>query len=1090
MAELDASHCSQCGKPFAAAPAGHAVEALRDLRVVTILTACAGKPEEFEAMDAEGGRQILEAFYQLVTDAVGSVGGTIDRLAGPVAVARFGAPVTRVDDPQCAASAARRIAAGSIQAAVGREFRPAVGLATGIALAGQDIRPGGGGLYTVRGEPVEVSRELCLQAASGEVLADSETVQRASELFSFEPASVLAFEGRDRPAFRLAAAAGQGMEALQTALGPLFGRDAEQLKIEGAASAALAGAMQIVLISGPEGLGKSRLASEAWLQLRGRSKAQLVLARAASFHGDAPYRLAAFLLESWAGLEEGDPAGRLLRLQEWATSLGRPDPECVAGRLAWLFGGSAAEGRQASEAEVRSELISCVISAARREPLVLVLEDLHRADTASVGWIEELLGAAGAEAGQLLVVLTAIEMPRLELPEDVEITRLLIRPLSNQAAAAMLGSRLGLEGPVERWPGSLRTVGQELVRKAGGNPFFLSELLRMLIATGILARSEEQWMVQGNASALELPPTLKGSVASKLDRLEAPIRRLLGIAAALGGTFEVASLQAVSQADPGPALRQLVREGLVDPIDAAGSRYGFVQEVFRDAAYQALLPSDRAGVHGRIATFLEETYGERLDEVAGAVADHLAKAGNQERALAFAYHAASAATQAGSNREALRRYRQCLDLHGRAKEGERTVKLPALLEELLEVEEALGEYQEALVHARELLALAGDDGAGKLARLKTLRRIGAIQERRANFDEAIEALREGLSLALGLGVPRDEAALLSAMGTIELRRGKLDEVVRLGQAALGAIAPLGDDGDPGAAAYAHSLLGIAYYRMAAWESSIAHHRKALLIREELRDTPGTLRSLNNLGNTYVDYGRFSQAEKLYRQALALARKSGSPQDLAMVLNNLGHLQMLRGEFAFADRHFEESAALARQTADERSLGIALVNRGLAQTEQRRFDEARESLQTGFARLEAIGFFEQHVEVLVALGRIALEDGDAVRAWQFLGRAQFHAAEARQPHLQALAYRAAGEYHIRLGSLEAAIVSFTDAIKAHGDRSHPLEAARTYRALAQALQAAGRPDEAAEALGTAERFLQGLDVPPGLAGIASQTTVSS
>lgn len=1077
----DARFCPGCGQPLAP-------DSLRDLRVVTVLTARAGLPEELGALDAETFRQVLEAFYLLVEDAVGTVGGTVESLAGPVAVARFGAPISRVDDPQCAASAARRIAAGSFSAGPGLEIRSAVGLATGVVMAGLDTRPGGGGQYAIRGEPVEASRELCQAAAPGEVLVDGETVQRASELFSFEAMPPTKANGRERQTFRLAGPAGHGMESLHGAIGPLFGRDAERLKIEGSALAAIGGASQVIAIAGPEGLGKSRLAGEAWAQVRGRTKARLLLARAFSFHTDAPYRLAAYLLETWAGLEEADMATRLGRLREWAAGLGRPEPERSAERLKWLFGGrSDGIASPAIEREMCAELTACVLSAARCEPLVMVLEDLQRADPASLAWVQALLRAAAAEPLQLLVVLTGTELPEMDVPPGVEVTRIWIRPLSNQSALALFGCRLGLGDPVERWPVPIRNLGQELVRKAGGNPFFLSELVRTLISAGILARRQGEWVVQPGATGVGLPPTLKGSVAAKLDRLNPETRRLLGIAAALGSTFDTSSLMAVSQADPTSALRRLVYEGLIDPLDADGMRHAFQQEVYRDAAYQALLPADRAAVHGRIAVFLEESCAERLDEFAGVIADHHARAGDFARALSFAYHAATAALQAGSFREALRRYRQALDLHGRVSKADLPVSLEALLEELVEAEEAQGEFREALLHARELLALAGQDEAGRRLRMRTLRRIGAIQERRGQFDEALEALGEGLDLARAIADPGAEAALQSAMGTIELRRGRLEEVVRLSQEALGALARLGDGADPGDVAYAHSLLGIAYYRMAVWESSIAHHRKALTLREESRDIPGTLRSLNNLGNTYVDCGRFSQAEKLYRQALALARKAGGPQDLAMVLNNLGHLQMLRGEFALADRHFEESAALARQTGDERSLGIALVNRGLAQTELRQYAEARASLESGHARLEAIGSYEQHVEVLVALGRIALEEGDAVRAWKFFHRARFHAAEARQPHLEALAHRAVGEYHLRLGSLEAAIGAFTDAVQAHGDRSHPLEAARSYRMLARALEAADRGPEAAEAMAVAGRLLEGLEVPRDLAGIGPAAT---
>ncbi|MBM3275381.1 MAG: hypothetical protein FJZ00_09520, partial [Candidatus Sericytochromatia bacterium] len=190
--------------------------------------------------------------------------------------------------------------------------------------------------------------------------------------------------------------------------------------------------------------------------------------------------------------------------------------------------------------------------------------------------------------------------------------------------------------------------------------------------------------------------------------------------------------------------------------------------------------------------------------------------------------------------------------------------------------------------------------------------------------------------------------------------------------------------------------------------------------------------------------------------------------------------MLRGQFEFAERHFAEAIALYDQIKDERSLGIALVNRGLAQIEQRRFEDARKSLAEGHRRLEAIGFYEQHVDLLLALSRLAAQEGDEAGAWQLLQQAQFHAGETRHPHLSALVSRAMGEFFLRTGRIGPAIAALEAAAKTHGVRCPSLEGARTQRELARALAADGRGAEAEAALEAARRCLEGLDIPSDLA----------
>ena len=600
-------------------------------RLVTVLFAdLVGFTGRAEQADPEAVREIQRAYFAAVTAEVVRFGGTLEKYIGDAAMAIFGAPQAHDDDAERALRSALEIRTAVSGLDGGLQVR--IGVNTGEVVGGT-----GGpqqGDYTVSGDAVNVAARLQQAAAPGEILVGGMTRRLSSDAFAFAPLDEMALRGRTEPieAWRLERELPErprshGGEAR------LVGRARELQSLESALEEARDGRGLMVALVGEPGIGKSRLA----LEMRQRAEAVGFVSAwtsSRSYASAFAYHLISQLVTQLLDRRSGQDTADALRaagveaddaaLGTWTAVIDEvlgEGPEDDA-RLADL----SPAGRQRILVHAIGGLLR---AASQRDPMLVVLDDLHWADPASLAVIEELLDILPGLRVVLMTTYRSNWSHGWEGRSAYE--QLNLRALRPEDARLMAQELAGG-----------REVSSELtervLERSAGNPLFLQELLH-----------GDQGGADGQPH--KLPATIHEMLLARLDGLAPQTRRTLQLAAAVGMEFPestVAALSELEQAETEAALRDLQRAELVAAGRTAHT-LAFRHPLIHEVAYRSLLLSTRRALHGRIGAWLEEHGGE---ERIAELARHYRDSDDQEKARRYLRIAAEQAEALNANREA------------------------------------------------------------------------------------------------------------------------------------------------------------------------------------------------------------------------------------------------------------------------------------------------------------------------------------------------------------------------------------------------------------------------------------------------------
>jgi class 3 adenylate cyclase/tetratricopeptide (TPR) repeat protein len=673
-----ARFCSNCGATLAVP---HPTEGERKL--VTVLFAdVIGSTSLAERLDPEQITEIMNGAFAQFNSAVSRYGGTVSRLLGDAVLAIFGAPVAHEDDPERAVLAGLAIQkaaeqyARTVAQSYGIEFGVRVGINTGLAVLttmGDESRTE----YTAMGDTVNVAARMQTAATPGTVLISGETHHFVSRIFDVTPRGPLEVKGKSAPieAYEIQGLKSlpgkmRGLEGIASAL---VGRDAELQSLRDRLIATREGRGAFVAIVGEAGLGKSRLVAEFGAIAANMSPAVTWLeGRAISYGQTLPYYPWRGLLRGAIGAHDTTPPKTTREGLErlWAQ---HHLPDQTRAFLEALLGVESEASLAALADLQRIEITQGVTDAVRaylsavaaETPLVLVFDDLHWTDEASL----ELLSAAAELVMHHPILVVAIVRPDRLAPswgtlERIQrrlggwFSRFELQPLSAANAQTLLGNLLY----IEELPETIRVL---MLRKSEGNPFFLEEIIRSLIDSGYLVRVEGHWHATREIVDVAIPDTLLGLLTARIDRLPAPTKQVIQVAAVIGRTFPYDVLAAVIDDAPPTeriddlrkhletlALEELVREWVRDPR----LEYIFKHALTQEAAYNLLLMRRRREYHCRVGTVLEALYPARLDELAALIEHHFWLGENWPRAAEYARRAGAEAERAGARHESSNHY--------------------------------------------------------------------------------------------------------------------------------------------------------------------------------------------------------------------------------------------------------------------------------------------------------------------------------------------------------------------------------------------------------------------------------------------------
>ncbi|HET7636855.1 MAG TPA: BREX system ATP-binding domain-containing protein, partial [Candidatus Limnocylindria bacterium] len=566
-------------------------------RLVTVLFAdLVGFTGHAENADPEQVRDFQRAYFGAVTREVERFGGTLEKYIGDAAMAIFGAPTAHDDDAERALRSALAIreAVGKLDGG-GHQVR--IGVNTGEVVGG--LGGPNANDYTVSGDAVNVAARLQQTAQPDEILVGGMTRRLSADAFAFAPLDPTALKGRaetveawrlerelpDRPRMH-------GGEAR------LVGRERELNQLESALEEARDGRGLMVALVGEAGIGKSRLA----LEMRHRAEANgfaTAWTTSRSYASAFPYHLVSQLITQL--LDRPDDATTV----ESLTAAGVTAEQEKLDRYAAVIDDATGEGRDddphladlspSGRQRILVHALGALLEAASsRGPMLVVLDDLHWADPASLAVVEELLG----QVPELRVVLLATYRSNWSHGWEGRSAyeQLNLRPLRTEDARLMV-AEMASGGDLDS------DLAERVLERSAGNPLFLETLLH-----------GERAAASGGKEH-KLPATIHEMLLARLDALPAPSRRTLQLASVVGMEFSEDAVAALSDDGDGMDLEETLKElQRAELIASGGATHGWTvrHPLIHEVAYGSLLVSTRRGLHARIGQWLEAHGGEEL----------------------------------------------------------------------------------------------------------------------------------------------------------------------------------------------------------------------------------------------------------------------------------------------------------------------------------------------------------------------------------------------------------------------------------------------------------------------------------------------
>jgi class 3 adenylate cyclase/tetratricopeptide (TPR) repeat protein len=887
--------CGDCGAALGAVsapnssggPAASPTPELRaseaERRLVTVLFAdLVGFMTLSERRDAEDVRELLTRYFDTASRLVGRHGGVVEKFIGDAVMAVWGSPTALEDDAERAVRTALDLveAVAALGVEVGApDLRARAAVLTGEAA----VTLGAKGQGMVAGDLVNTAARVQSAAEPGTVLVGGATRRASEAAVIYEDAGVHELRGRAEPvrlwrAVRVVAGVG-GVLKSSALEAPFVGRKREMRLVKELFHAtAEQRRAHLVSVVGIAGIGKSRLAWEFYKYLDGLSETVYWhRGRCLPYGEGVTYWALAEMVKGRAGILEGEtPAAALSKLHA-AAEQHVADPEerrWVEPRLAHLLGLEDHAARDPEDLFGAWRRFFELIS--QQHPTVLVFEELQWADTALLDFIEYLLDWSRSYP------LFAIVLARPELAErrpgwDAAkrgATSLYLEPLAQNAMGELLG------GLVPGLPSRLR---DQILDRAGGVPLYAVETVRMLLDRGLLVAEGNTYRPAGPIEALEVPETLHGLIAARLDNLTGVERRLLQDAAVLGKTFASRALAALSglpEPELEPLLADLVRKELLsmqsDPRSPERGQYGFLQELVRTVAYATLARKDRAARHLAAAAWLEANWGAKPEEIVEVVASHYLEAwqatpnpadGHELKGKArdLLIGAGERAAALAASEEAQRYFEQAAEL------ADQPLQRAELLERAGEMAWMRARREAAAAHLGEAIALFESHGRARRA-ARVSARLAEVDWVAGHLERGLERIEAAFQVLVAEDHDEDLATLAAELGRLHFFEGQLDLAAARVEVALTIAESLWL---PEVLSQALNTKGVVAQFRGRFEEAAALLTHALKLALENDLPSAAVRAYNNLSDGLARRDRYEEALEYDRQGLALARRVGN-----------------------------------------------------------------------------------------------------------------------------------------------------------------------------------------------------------------------
>jgi len=1019
-------------------------EIVEQRKMVTVLFMdIVGSTTIVRDLDPEDNMMIMDTALQRLAEPVQVHGGRVTRFMGDGFKALFGGVVARENDPEMAVRAGLEILSAAQDYAQEiktrwqiENFNVRVGINTGLVMLGGFSEAED----TIMGTAVNLAARLESAAAPGTVLISHDTCRQVRELFDMEVLDPIVAKGFPervpvyrvlRPKPRSFRSYRRGVEGVEIGM---IGRSNELKALQTAfQSIANAGQRQVITLVGEAGLGKSRLLYEFenWLDEQ-KSPIRIFKSRARPETQGVPYGLIRNLFDFQFEIFDEEPTLTIHTKLESGIqktlgvhALGEMKVHFIGQMLGYNFSTSPhLKDVLKNPREIRDRALRYLTEYARlimkSSILVLLLDDLHWADDSSLDAIQKF--AMGLPDQPVLIVGTARpDLYERRFSWDLSrpfYQRLDLHTLSLHETRQLIGALLQHLGQVPE------TLTDLVIDNSGGNPFYVEELIKMLVEDGVIIKAEPHWKITAERLAeARVPPTLTGVLQARLDRLDSHQHQILHQASVIGRKFWKQVLRTMNQSGIQDSLAEeemeqcigylLNRELIFDraTTEIPGTReYIFKHVILREVTYEQVLLRHRRLYHRVAADWLIENCQDRENVFLGQIADHLELAEDYARACTYLLKAGQQAARQYANEEALTSFTRAL------------THMPP---------DRLSTRWEALEARIEILQRLGYRDRQK-ADLKTLE---AVANQSGELSKKTASVYQWALYYYKIG--ENDASQDASRRTIEMAN---------------------QIGDKGLQAGGYLTWGRALWRKGNYLEARERFNEALPLAQAGGDRELESTILLNLGNVVGDLGDNQAAEAYYLRSLAIDRENGDHINEGITLNNLGILAAVSGDLTKAQQYFEQALDIAQTTGDRSSEGLALGNLGHVSADRGDYAASKRFFEQYLAN--TIEIMNRHSEgyALNGLGHALNGLGQYREAAEYYQKAVELRDELRQHHL-ALESRAGWAQSVMMGGDSAQALVLLEPILVFEETSGKLEQVDSmdcYLICIQVLQASHDP----------------------------------
>jgi class 3 adenylate cyclase/tetratricopeptide (TPR) repeat protein len=1040
-----------------------------------------------EKLDPEEVHQIMDGCFRILMDEIHKYEGTINQFTGDGVMAIFGAPIAHEDHTQRACYAALSIRKAlaeygeKVKRETGFDFRMRMGLNSGpvvVGSIGDDLRVD----YTAIGDTTNLAARVEQAAKPGEIWMSQETRNIIRGFFEEEFVGEMPLKGKvqpqhlyrlisDLPDVRTRFAVG-----LARGMTDLVGRRPEMEVLQSAYERVKGDEAQVVGVVGEPGVGKTRLVYE-FQKILGVEETFLTgfcvpYGRNINFLPVINVVKVAFGIVE--GMNEEEAGNRIMeRAQDGLApmipfyrnllSLKVDDPR---------FNLLDPEGRKFGTFEAVKNLF---LAMSDEKPLVIFLEDVHWIDKIS----EEFFTYFSHCIHGHKILMISASRPEVALPwtQGAHYQRLGLETLGFDASTRLVRNILGgllLDPALEK----------RIVEKTGGNPFFVEEIVRDLLDRGDIVKSGDRYIGNRPIDQLEIPNTIQGVLAARMDRLSEDLKQTMQVASVIGKDFAFRLLKTIMEL--GEELRVRLTnlvglEILYEKTLYPELEYIFKHALTQEVAYESLLKQRRQEIHGRIAQAIEGLYSDRLPEHYELLAHHYGRSGNTEKAIEYLMLAGEKSNQNKAAQAAYEFFRQALKVVEGAHISLDPERNRRIHQGLASASVDIGDINTGLENYRKAMEVCQKNGMTKDEMEILWEFAWANWFTPMTREEAIRSYEEGIARAKEVGDKGAESRILSVKGFYLGTIGYRYEGYKTG---VDAEAMALQTGDPRAVVMARGLRAVA-------ERWLGRPGKTVELTEGVADLFSKMFYLNQLsgiifirGLSLAEIGRIEDAFAALKHGIDLCEKFGGVVHLGRLYNTLG--------YCYSEIHHPEEAwkwnlkseGIARKLMEQYPMGGLIPGEIVAQANvnlmENLYDQGKtekvwnriksfeeESKSPGYNRSR--DRWEARLDSLASL--ILLQRNNIDEAEVIITKNLEISRREHTKKIEGRFLRLLGEVHMKRNEFDHAISSINEAILILKEVGNPRQLWEAHASLASVYDNLRRGSEAREQWGAAAEVIQ-------------------